>query len=107
MDYKASVFYKGGEVEYTFPFPYLKKKFVKVRYKKPDGSYEYLEYNKDYSVSDKTVTLRTAGAPDDVINIFRATPSEQIVDFTDASVLKASESECVSDSAPSYCRGDL
>lgn len=91
MDYKASVFYKGGEVNYDFPFPYLKKKFVKVRYKKPDGSYEYLEYNKDYSVSDKKVTLHTAGSPDDVINIYRQTPSEQIVDFTDASVLKASD----------------
>ena len=91
MEYTASVFYKGGEGNYTFPFPYLKKKFVKVRYKKPDNSYEYLEYNNDYSVSDNKVTLRTAGSPDDVINIYRQTPSEQIVDFKDASVLKASD----------------
>lgn len=91
MDLKATVFYTGGEVKYTFPFPYIREHYIKVRYKKSDGSYEDLTYLKDYEVEDKTVILTTAGDTTDVINIYRQTSTEPIVSFVDATILKADD----------------
>lgn len=89
MEYKASVFYEGGEVTYTFPFYYLKKRFVKVRYRHQDGTFTNLNYGTDYTVSDHMIYLSVAGSAEDTINIYRQTPTNQIVKFTDASVLRA------------------
>lgn len=89
MKYKASVFYEGGDVTYTFPFYYLKKRFVKVRYRHQDGTFTNLNYGTDYTVSDHMIYLSVAGSVEDTINIYRQTPTNQIVKFTDASVLRA------------------
>ncbi|MBS5519655.1 MAG: hypothetical protein KHX13_04900 [Acidaminococcus intestini] len=89
MDLKTTVFYKGGGTTYTFPFEYLQKNFVKVRYQKPDASYVDLEYEKDYTVMEDKVNLLAAGSTEDLINIYRQTPTDRLVKYVDASILKA------------------
>lgn len=89
MELKTTVFYKAGGTTYTFPFEYLQKNFVKVRYQKPDASYVNLEYEKDYIIDETTVTLMVAGSTDDIINIYRETPTDRLVKYVDASILKA------------------
>ena len=89
MEYKTSVFYAGGGSEYTFPFEYLQKSFVKVRYQKPDGAFKNLEFGKDYNVEENRVTLTTASDSADKVNIYRSTPTDRMVKYVDASILKA------------------
>ena len=86
---KTSVFYAGGGSTYTFPFEYLQKNFVKVRYQKPDGNFEYLEQGKDYSVTENRVNLTHASRAEDKVNIYRSTPTDRLVKYVDASILKA------------------
>lgn len=90
-DYKALVSYDvvADQTTYTFPFLYLKKQFVKVRYMDTEGNFTDLEYPKDYKVEDKTVYLTEAGVAGNTIIIYRKTPTEQIVDYVDATVLRA------------------
>lgn len=90
MQNKATVFYKGGKETYTFPFPYLSKQFVKVRYDQGNTSTP-LTYNKDYTVEGQTVKLTTAGSEQATICIYRQTPTGSLVDFNDGSILLASE----------------
>ncbi|MEQ2869348.1 phage tail fiber protein [Selenomonas noxia] len=90
MQNKATVFYKGGKETYTFPFPYLSKQFVKVRYDQGNTSTP-LMYNKDYTVEGQTVKLTTAGSEQATICIYRQTPTGSLVDFNDGSILLASE----------------
>ena len=90
MDKKATVQYKAGERNYTFPFPYLSKQFVKARYEKKGGTQE-LTYNQDYNIEGQQLQLRTAGSPEDTICIYRQTPTGSLVDFNDGSILLASE----------------
>lgn len=90
MQNKATVFYKGGKETYTFPFPYLSKQFVKVRYDQGNTSTP-LMYNKDYTVEGQTVKLTTAGSAQATICIYRQTPTGSLVDFNDGSILLASE----------------
>ena len=87
--YKATVFYTAGKTVYNFPFPYLKKEFVKVKYVHPDSSATDLTYNKDYLVDGQTLHLTKAGSTTDTIRIYRETPTNQQVKFVDASILKA------------------
>ena len=90
MNNKATVFFKAGKDNYTFPFPYLSKQFVKVRYDKKRGSDE-LEYNRDYTIEGQTVMLRQKGDEQSTICIYRQTPTGSLVDFNDGSILLASE----------------
>jgi hypothetical protein len=90
MDKKATVQYKAGERNYTFPFPYLSKQFVKARYEKKGGTQE-LTYTQDYNIEGQQLQLRTAGIPEDTLCIYRQTPTGSLVDFNDGSILLASE----------------
>lgn len=90
MNNKATVFFKAGKDNYTFPFPYLSKQFVKVRYDKKQGADE-LEYNRDYTIEGQTVLLRQKGDEQSTICIYRQTPTGSLVDFNDGSILLASE----------------
>lgn len=90
MDYKAAIFQKGGKKVYTFPFPYLSKQFVKARYERGSTSTP-LEYNRDYSIDGHTLSLHTEGSPEDILCIYRQTPTGNLVDFNDGSILLASE----------------
>lgn len=89
MEYKTSVYYAGGESTYTFPFEYLQKSFVKVRYQKPDGVLQYLAFGKDYTIEENRVTLITLPDREDKVNIYRSTPTDRMVKYVDASILKA------------------
>ena len=90
MDYKATIFQKGGKKVYTFPFPYLSKQFVKARYERGSTSTP-LEYNRDYSIDGQTLSLHTEGSAEDILCIYRQTPTGSLVDFNDGSILLASE----------------
>lgn len=93
MESKATVYYKAGKSNYTFPFAYISKQFVKVRYDRDIGDSVYLEYNKDYNVTGQVLSLRsTTGFSDkDTICIYRETPTGSLVDFNDGSVLLSSD----------------
>lgn len=89
MEYKTFVYYAGGESTYTFPFEYLQKSFVKVRYQKPDDVFQYLEFGKDYTIEENRVNLITLSNKEDKVNIYRSTPTDRMVKYVDASILKA------------------
>lgn len=90
MNNKATVFFKAGKDNYAFPFPYLSKQFIKVRYDKKQGADE-LEYNRDYTIEGQTIMLRQKGDEQSTICIYRQTPTGSLVDFNDGSILLASE----------------
>lgn len=89
---EATVFYKAGELTYNFPFDYIKKRFVYIKYidnLEADtlDAADNLEYGLDYTISDKVVTLKEAGDTSKYIYIYRSTPTEPIVDFSNSSFL--------------------
>lgn len=89
---KATVFYNAGELTYNFPFDYIKKRFVSIKYidnfeADTLDAAENLEYGVDYTINDKVVTLKEAGDTSKYIYIYRSTPTEPLVDFSDSSFL--------------------
>lgn len=90
MQSKATVPYQGGKQSYTFPFPYLSKQFVKVRYEGGSGTTN-LEYSRDYSVEGQSVLLRSVAPANVTVYVYRQTPTSSLVDFNDGSLLLASE----------------
>lgn len=99
MQHKATIFYEWeqGKSAYSFPFPYLSKQFVKVRVDHANAS-TLLEYNRDYTIEGQTLTLTpvhpfVSGA---TLCIYRQTPTGSLVDFSDGSLLLASEMDRLS-----------
>lgn len=99
MQHKATIFYEWeqGKSAYNFPFPYLSKQFVKVRVDHANAS-TLLEYNRDYTIEGRTLTLTpvqpfVSGA---TLCIYRQTPTGSLVDFSDGSLLLASEMDRLS-----------
>lgn len=99
MQHKATIFYEWeqGKSAYNFPFPYLSKQFVKVRVDHANAS-TLLEYNRDYTIEGQTLTLTpvhpfVSGA---TLCIYRQTPTGSLVDFSDGSLLLASEMDRLS-----------
>lgn len=89
---KATVFYSAGELTYNFPFDYIKKRFVSIKYidnfeADTLDAAENLEYGVDYTINDKVVTLKEAGDTSKYIYIYRSTPTEPLVDFSNSSFL--------------------
>ena len=87
--FKANVYYPSGGTNYVLPFDYLQKAFVKAEYINIDsGTIEPLDYIKDYTIDGSLLTLRE---PKDntQLHIYRETPTDSIVDFVDASILRA------------------
>lgn len=89
MQSKATVSYQGGKQRYTFPFPYLSRQFVKVRYEGGSGTTN-LEYNREYSVEGQSVLLRSVAPENVTVYVYRQTPTSSLVDFNDGSLLLAS-----------------
>ena len=94
---KCTVFYDTGLTEYEFNFDYLRKKFVCVKYvASMEGDDidegQQLVYGNDYTVVDKRVVLRQANTDKKLICIYRQTPTANIVDFEDNSIIKAKDS---------------
>lgn len=90
---KASVTYTGNGTQkvFSFPFDYLRKAFVKAEIIEGSAITE-LTQGKDYSVLDKELTLfNPAIAKDKWLKIYRETTTDPLVEWQDASVLRASE----------------
>lgn len=88
---KAVVIYDGNASQstYAFPFDYLRKAFVKVE----DIStfIKELEYGTDYTVTDKEITLVNPIATGHSVKIYRETTTDPLVEWQDASVLRATD----------------
>ena len=90
--FKARVEYEvtdGTQKTYTFPFSYLRKKFVMVSILHSDASETALEYGVDYTVNDLSVSLITPAQVGEHIIIHRQTSTDKIVTWNDGSILLA------------------
>lgn len=90
--FKARVEYEvtdGTQKTYTFPFSYLRKKFVMVSILHSDASETALEYGVDYTVNDSSVSLTTPAQVGEHIIIYRQTSTDKIVTWNDGSILLA------------------
>lgn len=90
--FKARVEYEvtdGVQTTYTFPFSYLRKKFVRVSILHSDASETALEYGVDYTVNDLSVSLTTPAQVGEHIIIYRQTSTDKIVTWNDGSILLA------------------
>ena len=84
----------GTTVDFTIPFDYLKKTFVKVTLDKADlKGGDYGDTSVDYYfLDDTTVRLKTAPASGSELTIRRYTSAtDRVVTFKDASILKATD----------------
>jgi hypothetical protein len=90
--FKARVEYEvtnGTQTTYTFPFSYLRKKFVLVSILHSDATETALEYGVDYTVNDLSVSLTTPAQVGEHIIIYRQTSTDKIVTWNDGSILLA------------------
>lgn len=90
--FKARVEYEvtdGTQTTYTFPFSYLRKKFVMVSILHSDASETALEYGVGYTVNDLSVSLTTPAQVGEHIIIYRQTSTDKIVTWNDGSILLA------------------
>lgn len=90
--FKARVEYEvtdGTQKTYTFPFSYLRKKFVMVSILHSDASETALEYGVDYTVNDLSVSLTTPAQVGEHIIVYRQTSTDKIITWNDGSILLA------------------
>ena len=90
--FKARVEYEvtnGTQTTYTFPFSYLRKKFVMVSILHSDGTETALEYGVDYTVNDLSVSLTTPAQVGEHLIIYRQTTTDKIITWNDGSILLA------------------
>lgn len=80
---------EGTQKTYTFPFSYLRKKFVMVSILHSDASETALEYGVDYTVNDLSVSLTAPAQVGEHIIIYRQTSTDKIVTWNDGSILLA------------------
>ena len=90
--YKSRVEYAvtdASQKTYSFPFQYLKKKFVKVQKRDSNKAVTEFTYGVDYTVTDLSITLTgtQALAVSDTLIIYRETNTAGVVTWTDASIL--------------------
>lgn len=78
--------YDGGRHEYSIPFPYLEKAFVKCKLNDKE-----LTINVDYEVEGSTLTLYRDTQATDTIKIYRQTTTDRLVKFHDGSVLREAD----------------
>lgn len=88
ITYKANVYYKEGVTSFVIPFDYLKKTFVKAETIDTVGSMP-LTYIEDYSIEGGTLYLKEPLADGAQLHIYRETPTDSVIDFVDASILRA------------------
>lgn len=90
--FKARVEYEvtdGTQKTYTFPFSYLRKKFVMVSILHSAATETALEYGVDYTVNNLSVSLTTPAQVGEHIIIYRQTSTDKIVTWNDGSILLA------------------
>lgn len=92
--FKARVEYEvtdGTHLLYTFPFSYLRKKFIKVDVLHADNSITPLTYGADYVVNDLSLTLTNPAKVGEHLIIYRQTTTDKIITWNDGSILLASD----------------
>lgn len=92
--FKARVEYEvtdGTQLLYTFPFSYLRKKFIKVDVLHTDNSITTLTYGVDYVVNDLSLTLTNPAKVGEHLIIYRQTTTDKIITWNDGSILFASD----------------
>lgn len=92
--YKSRVEYTVTDalkVTYTFPFSYLRKKFVAVSIIHINATKTSLTYGVDYTVNDFSITLTTPASVGEHIIIYRQTSTDKIITWNDGSILQASD----------------
>lgn len=90
--FKARVEYEvtdGTQLLYTFPFSYLRKKFIKVDVLHADNSITSLTYGVDYVVNDLSLTLKNPAKVGEHLIIYRQTTTDKIITWNDGSILLA------------------
>lgn len=78
--------YDGGRHEYSIPFPYLERAFVKCKLNDKE-----LTINVDYEVEGSILTLFRDTQATDTIKIYRQTTTDRLVKFHDGSVLREAD----------------
>lgn len=76
---------------YSFPFPYLRKEFIKVSILHKDNTITALTYGVDYSVDDLSITLVTVPSVSEHLIIYRETTTDRIITWNDGSILLAKD----------------
>lgn len=92
--FKARVEYEvtdGTQLLYTFPFSYLRKKFINVDVLHDDNSITTLTYGVDYVVNDLSLTLTNPAKVGEHLIIYRQTTTDKIITWNDGSILLASD----------------
>ena len=92
--FKARVEYEvtdGTQLLYTFPFSYLRKKFIKVDVLHANTSITSLTYGVDYVVNDLSLTLTNPVKVGEHLIIYRQTTTDKIITWNDGSILLASD----------------
>ena len=92
--FKSRVEYEvtdGTQLLYTFPFSYLRKKFIKVDVLHTDNSITSLTYGVDYVVNDLSLTLTNPVKVGEHLIIYRQTTTDKIITWNDGSILLASD----------------
>ena len=79
----------GTQTTYTFPFSYLRKKFVMVSILHSDATETALEYGVDYTVNNLSVSLTTPAQVGEHLIIYRQTSTDKIITWNDGSILLA------------------
>lgn len=79
----------GTQLLYTFPFSYLRKKFIKVDVLHDDNSITTLTYGVDYVVNDLSLTLTNPVKVGEHLIIYRQTTTDKIITWNDGSILLA------------------
>lgn len=90
--FKSRVEYEvtnGTQTTYTFPFSYLRKKFVMVSILHSDGTETTLEYGVDYTINDLSVSLTAPAQVGEHLIIYRQTSTDKIITWNDGSILLA------------------
>lgn len=95
ISYKARVTYAitdVTQVNYSFPFTYLKKTFIEVSLQNGDTSIS-LDYGSDYTVTDQYITITNTDKLEEgaTLIISRNTSTDSIVQWNDGSVLLADD----------------
>ena len=72
----------GTQTTFSFPFDYLRKTFIHV-------VVDDEEITDGVSVEDRTIVFTSAPTKDATITIYRSTPTERLVAWGDATILKA------------------
>lgn len=87
-DLKASVSFTadGATKKYYFNFDYINPEYIKVNV----GGTE-LSYPSDYSVIDRAVELVDVPAKNTLIQIYRQTPSDRLIEWADGAFIKAAQ----------------